>query len=116
MLFTSKQVWLKDIFLIDFEGYFPYNSLEVIALEKNELFLEVFREVLSKQDIRVEFPSLIGVDVNKLMESIYYRALNRIKGYIRDDSLSDPECFQQIELVISTLEHLGSSGGFRHDF
>ena len=76
-------------------------------MEKNELFLEVFREVLSKQDIRVEFPSLIGVDVNKLMDSIYYRALNRIKGYIRDDSLSDPDCFQQIELVISTLEHLG---------
>ena len=30
------------------------------------------------------------------MDSIYYRALNRIKGYIRDDSLSDPECFQQM--------------------
>ena len=59
---------------------------------------------------------LSNAGFNKLMDSIYYRALNRIKGYIRDDSLSDPECFQQIELVISTLEHLGSSGGFRHDF
>ena len=85
-------------------------------MENNELYLQVFREMLSKQDIRVTFPTLEGVDINKLMDSIYSRALNRIKGYIQDDSLSDPECFRKIEQVICTLEDLGSSGGGRHDF
>ena len=85
-------------------------------METNELYLQVFREMLSKQDIRVTFPTLEGVDINKLMDSIYYRALNRIKGYIQDDSLSDPECFKQIEEVICTFEQLGSGGGWRHDF
>ena len=68
-------------------------------METNELYLQVFREMLSKQDIRVTFPTLEGMDINKLMDSIYYRALNRIKGYIQDDSLSDPECFRKSEQV-----------------
>lgn len=85
-------------------------------MSTNDLYLEIFREVLSKQDIRVEFPTLAGVDLKELMNSIYYRALCRIRDIIRDETLSDPECFRQIEAVIVTLEHLGSSGGFRHDF
>ena len=85
-------------------------------METNELYLQVFREMLSKQDIRVTFPTLEGMDINKLMDSIYYRALNRIKGYIQDDSLSDPEFFHTTAPVIYTLEDLGSSGGGRHDF
>ena len=40
-------------------------------METNELYLQVFREMLSKQDIRVTFPTLEGVDINKLMDSIY---------------------------------------------
>ena len=85
-------------------------------METNELYLQVFREMLSKQDIRVTFPTLEGVDINKLMDSIYYRALNRIKGYIQDDSLSDPDCLRNIEQVTCTLEDPGSGGGGRHDF
>ena len=85
-------------------------------METNELYLQIFREVLSKQDIRVEFPTLEGVDLKELMDSIYYHALYRIREIIRDESLSDPECFRKIEQVICTLEDLGSSGDGRHDF
>lgn len=85
-------------------------------MSTNDLYLEIFREVLSKQDIRVEFPTLAGVDLKELMDSICYRALRRIRNIIRDETLSDPECFRQIEAVISTFEQLGSGGGFRHDF
>ena len=85
-------------------------------MDTNELYLEIFREVLSKQDIRVTFPTLEGVDLKRLTDSICYRALCRIRDYIRDDSLSDPECFRKIEQVICTLEDLGSSGDGRHDF
>ncbi len=35
---------------------------------------------------------------------------------MRDDSLSDAECFEQIEMVICVLEEIGSNGGVRHDF
>lgn len=85
-------------------------------MSTNDLYLEIFREVLSKQDIRVEFPTLAGVDLKELMNSICYRALCRIRNIIRDETLSDPECFRQIEAVISTFEQLGNGGGFRHDF
>lgn len=85
-------------------------------METNKLYLQIFREVLSKQDIRVEFPTLEGVDLKELMDSIYYHALYRIREIIRDESLSDPECFKQIEEVICTFEQLGSGGGWRHDF
>ena len=87
-----------------------------VIMDTNELYLEIFREVLSKQDIRVTFPTLEGVDLKRLTDSICYRALCRIRDYIRDDSLSDPECFQKIEQILVTLEALGSSGGSRHDF
>ena len=32
-------------------------------MSTNDLYLEIFREALSKQDIRVEFPTLAGVDL-----------------------------------------------------
>ena len=76
-------------------------------MSTNDLYLEIFREVLS---------TLAGVDLKELMDSICYRALCRIRNIIRDETLSDPECFRQIEAVISTFEQLGSGGGFRHDF
>jgi len=44
------------------------------------------------------------------------RALRRIQTILADDTLSDPECFQKIEAIVSLLEDLGISCGGRHDF
>ena len=61
------------------------------------------------------FPNLT-VNQTELPDSIAYRALRKIREIVRDDSLRDKECFQQIEEVICTLENIGSGGGSRHDF
>ncbi|MEE1055782.1 MAG: hypothetical protein UH239_00850 [Acutalibacteraceae bacterium] len=48
------------------------------------------------------------------MES--YKALQKIKTIIEDDSLEDKECFMKIEEIVCLFEALGSDGGNRHDF
>ena len=57
-----------------------------------------------------------GLDIQKLVESSCYQALEQIRSILRDDSLSDPECFQKIEKIVEVYEHLGSGTGGRHDF
>ena len=57
-----------------------------------------------------------GLDIQKLVESSCYQALEQIRSILRDDSLSDPECFQKIEKIVEVYERLGGSTGGRHDF
>lgn len=45
-----------------------------------------------------------------------YRALERIQAILKDDSLTDPECFQRIEAIVRVYEDLGGGAGSRHDF
>lgn len=45
-----------------------------------------------------------------------YRALEKIRAILADDTLSDAACFQRIEAIVCVLEDLGSDGGGRHDF
>ena len=52
----------------------------------------------------------------KTAEMICYEALGKIKAILEDDSLSDRECFQQIEEIVNVFESIGSSCGSRHDF
>ncbi len=80
-----------------------------------ELYKEILVEVLSRERAEVRFPGL-EMDAEKMVETVCYRALCRIRDIIRDDSLSDKECFHKIEEIICTLEELGSDGGDRHDF
>lgn len=80
-----------------------------------ELYKEILIEALSKERMEVFFPEL-EIDGAKIVEMACYRALCRIRDIIRDERLSDGECFQKIEEIICTLEALGSGGGSRHDF
>ena len=57
-----------------------------------------------------------NTDIDKLVESTCYKALNEIKSIIENDSLSDEECFLKIEEIIRVFERLGSNCGNRHDF
>lgn len=56
------------------------------------------------------------MDISKIVEDECYKALQKIKSIIHDDSLKDAECFMKIEEIVCTLEQIGSSGGGRHDF
>ena len=80
-----------------------------------ELYTEILAEILRWEEIEVRFPQLEG-SVEKIVRQKSYRALKRIRDILRNEELSDPECFQQIEEIICTLESLGSGGGGRHDF
>ena len=76
-----------------------------------DLYVEMLKEILSTQTVRVTFPDLTDTPA-QLVDSACYRALEEI----RDESLSDKECFQKIEEIVCVLESLGSGGQGRHDF
>lgn len=65
--------------------------------------------------IQVTFPDLEGTAA-QLVECASYQALVKIQAILRDDTLSDPECFQKIEEILCVLEDLGGGGEGRHDY
>jgi len=75
--------------------------------------MKLYEEILLKH---VQNAFLSTEEVSTIVTSKCYNALCQIKAIIEDESLSDPECFMQIEKIICVLEDLGSDGGFRHDF
>lgn len=80
-----------------------------------ELYKEILIEALSHEQAEVTFPNL-KLDAKALVDSACYRALEQIRDILRDDALSDPECFAKIEAIVAAFEALGSGGGTRHDF
>ena len=44
-----------------------------------------------------------------------YKALQKIKAIIEDDSLTDRECFVKVDEVVCVLESVGKNGSRRHD-
>ena len=78
-----------------------------------DLYLEILKDLLQNETVQVTFPNL-GVNQTELLKSVSYRALCRIRDIVRDDSLRDEACFQQIEAIVCVLEAIGSDGGNRH--
>ena len=81
-----------------------------------DLYAEMLVKLLSEsgQTVRVTFPDLEDTTA-RLVECASYQALVEIQNILRDDTLSDPECFQKIEEVLCVLERLGGGGDGRHD-
>ena len=79
-----------------------------------ELYKEILCNLLRKEAVEVRFPDL--KPRHKVIESICYRTLERIKEILQDDTLQDKECFLKIEEIICAFEEIGSNGGSRHDF
>lgn len=80
-----------------------------------ELCKEILVQILSQQNAEIVFPDL-HMDAKQIIETECYKALQKIKVIIEDDSLEDEVCFQKIEDIVCVFEELGSSGGGRHDF
>lgn len=81
-----------------------------------ELHQEILRHMLADGKIQVSFPELTNSDISKIVELECYRALQKIKAILEDDSLEDSECFYRIEEIVCVFEGLGSGCGSRHDF
>ena len=77
-----------------------------------ELFKEILATILSKEEINISFPNL-KLSVTESVEMESFKALQKIKAVIENDSLSDFEC---IEKIVCIFEEIGSNGGNRHDF
>lgn len=80
-----------------------------------ELYKEILIEILKYDVARVEF-SHVKTDAAEIIDSVSYRALEKIKEIIEDEQLGDKECFEKIEKIVQLFESIGSSGGTRHDF
>ena len=76
---------------------------------------EILVKILEDENVQINIVGL-NDDVSKLFELECYKALEKIKAVIEDDSLEDKECFMKIEEIIRIFERMGSDGGFRHDF
>lgn len=72
--------------------------------------MELYEEIIHGSIVLPE------IHADKILESKCYQALCEIQRIIRDDRLSDKECFMKIEQIICVFEALGSDGGARHDF
>lgn len=80
-----------------------------------ELAIELLSKLLEHRQISVTFPGL-GLTAQEMLEATSYQALCQIQDILRDDSLSDRECFQRIEQIVDVFERFGSGCGDRHDF
>lgn len=72
--------------------------------------MELYEEIINSSIVLPE------IHAEKIVEKKCYQALREIQRIIRDDKLSDKECFMKIEQIICVFEALGSDGGTRHDF
>lgn len=77
-----------------------------------ELWMEMMLQSLQEGSTRI----VPTKEVVEFMEMKCYQTLSRIRDIVRDETLTDIECFGKIEEIVSALEEIGSNGGIRHDF
>lgn len=79
-----------------------------------ELIKELFQCYLKK--MYHDFCELEERDFEGVIDSVCFNALSKIKEIIRNDELSDRECFEKIEAIVCLFEEMGIDGANRHDF
>ena len=80
-----------------------------------QLYTEILAHLLSQCNAEILFPGL-DLNANEIIEIRSYCALKKIQEILKDDSLSDSDCFQKIEAIVNVFESIGASCGTRHDF
>ena len=59
-------------------------------------------KLLRDQKMEIAFPQM--PDMEELLTSECYRALQEIRDILKDDTLSDKECFEKIENIVCVFE------------
>ena len=80
-----------------------------------ELYQNIMYAILSRRDIQISFPELRNVRLEDIIENFCYLTLEKIINIMRNDNISDEECFQKIEEIIKIFEKMDIPIG-RHDF
>ena len=80
-------------------------------------YTETLTHILRNHQAKIEvtFPGL-NISASDIVEAGAFQALTQIQKILRDDSLSDKECFYKIEAIVYELERIGFTCGDRHDF
>ena len=81
-----------------------------------ELLQEILCHVLADKKVQVSFSGLADTEIIKIAELECYKALQKIKAILEDDSLEGSECFYRTPEIVCVFEDLGSGCGNRHDF
>ena len=96
------------------------NSISDRELLENRDRVEQLRftaSVVGELIARNQIELVLGSDAAwKMAEERCFQALREIRNVLDDSGLTDPECFAEIEKIISVLEELGVGCGRRHDF
>ncbi len=82
---------------------------------ETDFFRQIFVRALITGEIQVRFDG-VGATVAEIIEGKCYQTLQEIRKILNDHTLSDENCFAQIEEIVCAFERLGSDGGSRHDF
>ncbi len=77
--------------------------------------MELYERILCETLAREILPSL-ELDAKSLVEMKCYQAIVRIYEVLNTDSLTDRECFDRIEEIVTARDFLGTGAGSRHDF
>ena len=80
-----------------------------------QLYQEILMHVLTQAHIQISFPDL-QFNAEQIVEGECYKAMQKIREVLKDDSLDDVQCFERIEKIVCIFEEIGSDGGNRHDF
>ena len=75
---------------------------------------ELIGGVLASEDFKKAVVEKI--DIADMAEKECFKLLREIRGIIRNHTLSDSDCFDQIEEIVCILEQRGIDCGARHDF
>ena len=76
-----------------------------------ELCNEILQNELSENCI-----NSAEANPEKTVELVCYRVLREIREILKNDRLSDTDCFEKIEEMVCLFEQIGSDCGNRHDF
>ncbi len=80
-----------------------------------ELHADILAHKLCKEGLAAIIAQVLP-EPEKTLETECYHALKKIRAILDDKRLSDSECFDRIEEIVSLFENMGSNGGCRHDF
>lgn len=78
--------------------------------------MELYQQMIIRGLERGELGITLTDETMQWMEGKCYRALERIREIVADESLGDEACFRQVEQIVLALEEAGTDGGARHDF
>ena len=115
ILSVCRKIVSQQLRLCVFRAQLLLRTFYFRGVIKMDLYKEILAQALTYGEVKITFPGE-AYDLAKIVEGECYKALEKIKAIIQDNSLSDKECFMKIEEIVDVLESVWGSGGNRHDF